>query len=176
MEFAGIKPGSINKRLEDVFKETLSYTGSADTVYYETYETYKHKEDGFNFDYKYVIRTSDFSEGDHDYEELLDTYQVELFLVVSPDSLDKDVYEAIADNMSIEEVTCDEIVDYGLGVLLGAEELSASNGDARGMLNTVATVLAAIDMTRGMYLDKPWNRVGNTGWDLINKCLFNEDY
>jgi len=176
MGFAGVTPKKIDKRFKDVFKETFNYCSSADTTYYETFEHYMHEEEGFEFGYKYVVKTSDYSQGDHGQEELDDVCEVELFLVVSPENLNIKVYRDIAETTGVDAIGYEDIVDYGLGVEMGSEEMSASTGDIKGMLNTIANIVETVNITRGFYLDRPWNMVGNTGWDIINKCVFNEDY
>lgn len=176
MEFIGLDPGRAVIKFEEKFKETFSYCGSAETTYYETHKTYSHEDEEFSFDYKYVVRTNDYSDGGHGVEEYDDIYEIELFLVISPESMHEKIYGGIADCEGIEKIGYEDVVEYGIGVLIGSEIMSANDGDHGGMLNTVASVLSGIDLTRGFYLDRPWNMVGNTGWDLVFKCLFNEDY
>lgn len=34
-------------------------------------------------------------------------------------------------------------------------------------LDDVASVVEVVDSFRGFYIDKPWNRIGTTGWDTL---------
>lgn len=47
--------------------------------------------------------------------------------------------------------------------------------DAVAMLNEAASVCSAINEMRGFALDKAWNAIGSTGWDVLNHILYGSD-
>ena len=36
-----------------------------------------------------------------------------------------------------------------------------------------ASVVNNMNAMRGFYLDKPWNMIGSTGWDILNELVGN---
>lgn len=50
------------------------------------------------------------------------------------------------------------------------------NNDFVQTLNTAATVLDNANEMRGFSLDKVWNEIGTTGWDLLENLLLGEDW
>lgn len=38
-------------------------------------------------------------------------------------------------------------------------------------LDCAATAAEALNSIRGFLLDKPWNLIGNTGWDLLDELI-----
>lgn len=51
------------------------------------------------------------------------------------------------------------------------------NKDFLQTLNAAATIIDAINMFfNGWGIDKVWNSIGNTGWDLLNNLLNGEDW
>jgi hypothetical protein len=65
-----------------------------------------------------------------------------------------------------------DVAQYGLCVPLdnswGAESWEAGFEELRDTL-TLQSILP------GFYLDRPWNRLGTTGWELLDDALFDED-
>lgn len=50
------------------------------------------------------------------------------------------------------------------------------NADFHQTLNVAATVLDNADAMRGFSFDKTWNRIGSTGWDLLESLLVGTDW
>ena len=47
--------------------------------------------------------------------------------------------------------------------------------DAVKMMNAAAAVCLAMNSMRGFSLDRPWNRIGSTGWDALDHILHGAD-
>ena len=185
--FAGVAPQGLDKSL-NLFKEIYNDDGR---IYLETAHTYQHVEDGLIFEYKYVLSITDYS-------TWMDSinpdfpYFAELYLIPTPESLDKGVLKELAECNGIEqdEVTIYDLIIEGDSVMLGATEglyqiMDANAGkmkdnevyegfteeDIPELINLVSNVIDAIDMVRGFYLDRVFNGIGWNGWDVIQKLV-----
>jgi hypothetical protein len=185
--FAGVTPQVIDKSL-NLFKEIYNDDGR---IYLETAYTYQHVEDGLIFEYKYVLAINDYAQ----WMDSIDPefpYFAELYLIPTPESLDKQVLEELAGSNGVEpdEVLIYDLVIEGDSVMLGATEglyqiMDRNTGnmtdnevcegfteeDIPTIINLVSNVISAIDMVRGFYLDRVINGVGWTGWDVIQELV-----
>lgn len=174
--------------------QTVNFADKFDCIYedcgayYETKETYQHREDGLNFDYKYCVEIIDFEECCGG-EEMHNKYGIELTLVPVFKSLCKEKQTSVMECCGVEEdaVNSMDIRQYGLGVQVGYEEVVASANDLssgcfeesdkfKERLTDIASVFETIDALRGFYLDKTMNLIGTTGWDLLNDCINGKDF
>jgi hypothetical protein len=167
---------NLRRRLECI------YDNGGSELMYATKKTYQHREEGLNFDYKYVIHGMNFREFSGDEDEYPEKACVgfELLLVVMPESLNADTKKKIEDSCGACELF--DMVDYGLTIqmlsndgihtdtpLLPYSKLNATT------VNKVANFIDAVDRLRGFFLDKSWNRIGTTGWDTIFECVEGKD-
>ena len=132
-------------------------------------KTYHHREEGLNFDYKYAISALNMMSITDDEQFTEDNaYDVSIYLIVSPTSLDKELKEDIKKSTG---GYCDyqDIYSYGLGVRLLNDNHSMN--DIEEFMYKVGNVIEPLDFMRGFYLDRPVNKIGSTGWDLILNCL-----
>lgn len=151
-------------------------------IYYETKRTYTHEEDGLNFKYKYAVRVEDLYEltGDEDYKG---KFEIGLYLVPSEDSMNESVRNRVKESCGLEgddRLYVSDIISYGLGVCLLNETVSncryIEGTKVKGKLAAIANLLEMIDSMRGFYLDRAWNRIGTTGWDVLNEMINGKDY
>jgi hypothetical protein len=149
----------------------------------ETKNTYEHKDDeeGKSFKYKYVISgyVVDEEKGDAN---------IDLFLAVLPESMCEESRAKVASCMGWEEgcgweLGARDVADYGLGVRIDSE-IYDFKGDGyhifdkketKHIIKSICLVLGAIDGLRGFSMDKAYNRIGTTGWDVIEECLTGRD-
>ena len=166
--------GITTDRRFDDWKEKfeLSYENDDETLYVSK-ETFHHNEDdGFDFDYKYCVQFTDFSEFD---EEGGIGYQ--LIMVVMPMSLHKGNLEKLCKEYGIAsneiDIRCciDDLTAY---VKFGEGECEKWE-DVDGILLRIAHVFGFMDRMRGFFLDKPWNRIGSTGWDTLSYAIKGTD-
>jgi len=69
-----------------------------------------------------------------------------------------------------EELDVYDIITYGGASVLMAKEL-VPNELATDKVLEAMNAIEAIDTMRGLYLDRPWNMIGTTGWDTIEYAL-----
>lgn len=157
--FNGV-PTKIDTKFNEIYFED-------DNAFFESKETFTHEEDGLTFNYKYAIEAV-WCEGKIYYG---------LYLVPCADSLNKDKRSSVADCCGVneDEITINDISSYGCNVCMGTEVVD--NEDIEDTyLDKIASVYEVIDSLRGFYLDKYVNRIGNTGWDMLDDFINGNDF
>lgn len=180
IDFGGV---STNVKKAKSFKTVFPIcTNYSDSAFYETKKVYKHEEEGFNFNYKYIVRVEDLYELSGE-DELKGKVSVELYLVPTEDSMSEKTKNKIRESFGYDEddiIYLADIIDYGLGVRMGYETVEnvryLDGTKVHSKLNEIATVLDTIDSMRGFYLDKAWNLIGTNGWDVLKEMLFDKDF
>ena len=167
------KQGMLNEKFNE-------YSRDDDSLRYISKEEFLHDEtdcdeDGLKFNYRYVINGDAYC----DRGKIHRFYN--LYLVVCPKSLCKEKLEDVLDccGISADEANCCDVVDYGILVPMGDVEFEFDEDNDEGwndeVLNNIANVFETINGLRGFYLDKPMNRLGNTGWDLLYEAVRGKD-
>lgn len=130
-----------------------------DMVFYESKETFHHEEEGLTFDYKYAI-VGEYCEGKTYYS---------LDLVPCANSLNEKKRADVASCscMDEEDIETYDIWSYGCNVHLGCESEEGEEFNNK-YFDLIASVFETINSMRGFYLDKAVNRIGNSGWDMLN--------
>ena len=110
----------------------------------------------------------------------------ELFIVPLAEYLHNNKLKEIADCCGIElsEVISNDIIDYGGCPVLERDTIHSSkeyydvteNEEVMVKLNTCAHISVAVNGMRGFALDKAWNAIGSTGWDLLYDMINGEDF
>lgn len=148
---------------------------SGEEQIYETKEVFQHEEEGLNFKYTYAVRVIDwgYATGEPEYEN---QFLVELQLVVHPDSLSEELAGSIMDccGLAEDEFNVMDIISHGGGSVPMAHEL-VNEEYLEDMIDSAMGVTRAIDGMRGFFLDKPWNRIGTTGWDTVHYAVGERD-
>ena len=146
-------------------------------------ETFKHEDDDIpDFEYKYAIRCWDlyrFGSDEH-------TISIELFMVVLPQYWCKKKQEELAkqyDYINFDKIWFEDLIEYGVRV--GDEYVNYNededyyhildNTEVVKVINICASVFHAIDKMRGFVLDRVWNMLGTTGWDVLREVLEDKD-
>lgn len=157
--FNGV-PTKVNTKFNEVYFED-------DNAFFESKDTFTHEDDGLTFNYKYVIEAV-WCEGKIYYS---------LFLVPCADSLNKGKRLSVADCCGVEEdeISIYDICSYGCNVCMGTEVVDNENIEDT-YLDKVSSVYKVIDSLRGFYLDKYVNRIGNTGWDMLDDFINGNDF
>lgn len=156
-------------------------------------EMFHHEEPGLIFDYRYVITALDMQaavgEGN--------TIGIELYLVPEPKdwceaSLRKAAvsygWEKESRESILQRMRPQDAIENGYAVLVGRDTVTydpavyedgfynvLDNKDVAEKINTAASIVAFYDATRGFVLDSFQNRVGTTGWDVLEDCLHGKD-
>jgi hypothetical protein len=157
------------KKIDDLFD---CIRDTDDEVIFVTKETYEHREEGLNFDYKFVIRAEDAYELTGEPEDE-DKWNLEVMLVPTVDSLLPNKRE---DTIDGEDCTFIDLIDEGSYVQFGLESVKVDPGKGYDAVmlpkyDEAASVIDNMNAMRGFYLDKPWNMIGSTGWDILNSLV-----
>lgn len=99
-------------------------------------------------------------------------YLVEGNLIPVPEVLSDEKLESVDPYNGRQPVTVETISDYGLQVPL-ANEWGAETWQEG--FDAIKAELAFGGVAPAWTMDRAWNRVGTTGWDLVEDALFNED-
>lgn len=164
-EFAGI---SCNDKRAPKFDVLFD----ADGMYFScSRKTYEHVDDDFSFKFKYCIKVD--SEEDYDDPGKYKLYELNLLMVILPESLCDNITEQILDSRAEGESWKDEIsidliyvVENGPCPIIGSE-LYYTRRELKHGIASAKRVIDAIDHLRGFYLDKRINMLGTTGWDIV---------
>ena len=162
-------------QLEDMKDKMECIFATDDEIILLTNKTYRHEEEGLNFEYKYAVSAIDMRfTGDEQLTED-NAFGIEIYLIVAPTSLHKDVIE------KIKETTggyCEyqDILQYGLGVRMLYENKGYPVENIEEIMYKIANFIEPMDHIRGFYLDRYINKIGSTGWDLIFNCVDGESF
>lgn len=159
------------KKLDDLFD---CVRDADDEVIFATKETYEHREEGLNFDYKFVIRAENAYELTGEPEDE-DKWHLEVMLVPTVDSLLPNKRE---DTIDGEDCTFIDLIDEGYYVQFGFETVKVDPAEGYDAVmnpkyDEAASVIDNMNAMRGFYLDKPLNMIGSTGWDILNELVGN---
>lgn len=157
----GIKPSTIKpEALENNFIERYF---ESDNAFFETKETFHHEEDGLVFDYKYIIEAV-WCDGSIFYG---------LYLVPDAKSLAPEKLTSVAKCSGIEEDEVDyyDIFSYGINILVGNYEDKDCEDIKEDIINLIANIYTFVDGMFGFYMDKIQNRIGTSGWDMLNDYI-----
>ena len=174
------------KNWTDLFEEYYNDCGELVAFSKEVYEHGFDDEDYYKFKYKLCIKVMAMSEFVAEDEDGHNDVHFELSLVPLPEYLNSKIKDEIADCMGVEEIDVYDIVSYGCCPYLDRDCLTL-NDDAElynvteseeviRMLDACATASGTINSLRGFYLDRAWNMIGNTGWDLLDNMINGEDW
>lgn len=144
-----------------------------DSAQFATKKTYVHDfsdedEDEPRFDYKYVA-TADWTE---------DGILYALYLVPTGEWLCEKKRKSVADFVGRDENEIDvcDIQSYGLSILCGSELIKGLEEVDESVFDRIASVVDFYDRTLGYTLDKYVNRIGTTGWDILDDALNGVDF
>ena len=153
---------------------------------FEHYEPDENGEEKIWFKYNLGIKVESMYSYLNEDEDGYDLIHFELFIVPLAEYLHKNKLKEIASVYGIEsnEVISRDIIDYGCCPVLEKDTIHSSeeyydvteNEDVMTKLDTCAHISVAVNGTRGFALDKAWNAIGSTGWDLLYDMINGEDF
>ena len=162
--------GGISGKLDESLKDQWELIYDDNNVIWETKDVFTHDDEEFSFKYKYMIEAVDFSDFDPDVEEDASKYYVEIHMVVDPESLSKKVLANVKNTMD-EHIEYWDILRYGLSIQMAHNNELVLESELDSKIIEAMNCIPVIDGLRGFYLDKPWNRIGTTGWDTIQYAI-----
>lgn len=170
----------------DLFEVYRDYDGEMVAFSKKTYKHGFDFEDTYKFEYKLCIKAESMASYLAEDEEGYNDIHFELFIVPLTKYLNSKIKNEIADCMCEEEIDLYDIVSYGGCPYLDRDCLTLDNNadfdcvtenkEVVKMLDACATTCETTNNLRGFYLDRTWNMIGNTGWDLLDNMINGEDY
>ena len=159
----GIEPSVIKRNfLTKNFDERYL---ESDRAFYISKETFHHDTDeGLSFDYKMCIE-SEYCEGNMFYS---------LSLVPMPSSLHSSCLFKVMDCSGLEDVNDVDVYDvfsYGYYLIFGSEMEEKRSKVNKSLMNLIANVYGTMNEMRGFYFDRCVNRVGTTGWMMLDEYI-----
>ena len=148
----------------DVLREIDTYDEES---LYLSKKIYKHDcDDDLLFSYQYMIQSYTFYETEKT-STIYYLYLVPLFRSLSQKKRDsiKD-YSCLSQD---DKPTTEDVFSYGCSIIM-ASETHEGEFDI-DVINNIANTVPFIDRMRGFYIDKYQNRLGSTGWDMLNDYI-----
>lgn len=171
MEKINIFGITTNKRFSD-YKDffTKSDWSDSETMYFESNETFQHIDDDYSFNYKFIV------EIEERYWENKEDFAVTLQMVVLPESCNKENLESVACSAGIEteEVTWWDLLVYG-GFNVKFGETICEKDSIEETVLQISHVLDCMNGLFGFFMDRVWNGIGSTGWDIVSHAVLGTD-
>lgn len=165
--------------LLDKFDELYNDDGFA---IFESKKTYHSDDENYKpFDYKLIIRATALGQFIGEGEDGHNDVHIELSMCPLPKFLSEKVANEIKDSTGVDELTVYDIVEYGSCPELESDTVVITDNDdaynvldvniIKEKLDCAATVAETFNSLRGFSLDKPWNLISNTGWNLLDELI-----
>ena len=146
------------------------YENDDETLYVSKEQFHHDEDDGFKFDYKYVVRFVDYS----NYAESLKIVY-DLLMVVMPQSLHesqvKELSMQFGEGFDMSQVGVRDVLNFLNAFVVFGEGKCDDWSETDGVLLRIAHVFELMDSMRGFSLDKGWNSIGSTGWDILDHAV-----
>lgn len=180
---------NIKGKYKELFDEVCNDDGCLTAISKETFEHCEPNENGDDsiwFKYKLAITVQSMhaflAEDEEDYNKI----HFELFMVPLPEYLHPKKLQDVASPYGItpEQVELRDIIDYGGCPILATDCISSpieyydvtKSEDIITKLDTCAYISIASNSTRGFALDRAWNAIGSTGWDLLHDMIEGDNF
>lgn len=165
--------------LLDKFDELYNDDGFA---IFESKKTYHSDDEDYKpFDYKLVIRATTLGQFIGEGEDGHNDVHIELLMCPLPEFLSEKTADEIKDSMGVDKLTVYDIAEYGSCPELESDTIVITDDDdaynvldvdvIKKKLDCAATAAETFNSLRGFSLDKPWNLLSNTGWDLLDEMI-----
>ena len=165
--------------LLDKFEELYNDDGFA---IFQSKKTYHSDDEAYKpFTYKLIIRATALGQFIGESEEGHNDVHIELSMCPLPEFLSERAANEIKDSMGVDKLTVYDIVEYGRCPELESDTVTITDDDdaynvldvntVKEKIDCAATVAETLNSIRGFSLDKPWNLISNTGWDLLDELI-----
>lgn len=180
LSFGAISFAAVQKEeLLDKFDELYNDDGLA---IFESKKTYHSDDEGYkSFDYKLIIRVTALKQFIGEDEDGHNDVHIELSMCPLPEFLSEKIANEIKDSMGVDKLTVYDIAEYGSCPELESDTVVITDDDdaynvldvdvVKEKLDCAATAAETFNSLRGFSLDKPWNLLSNTGWDLLDELI-----
>lgn len=180
LNFGAISFAAAQKEeLLDKFDELYNDDGFA---IFESKKTYRSDDEDYKpFDYKLIIRVTALSQFIGEGEDGHNDAHIELSMCPLPEFLSEKIAGEIKDSTGVDKLTVYDVAEYGSCPELESDTVVITDDDdaynvldvnvIKEKLDCAATVAETFNSLRGFSLDKPWNLMSNTGWDLLDELI-----
>ena len=161
--------------IENEFEIQREMDDYDDTTFYLSKRVYQHDLDpDFKFEYQYGVEAYRYEdENDNTIHTFYTLYLIPTFKSLC-DTKQKDVQKDVLFFTGNEEnPNTMDVFDYGMNVILCMENTDGEYD--KSVMDKIASVINMIDGLRGFYLDKIQNRIGTTGWMLLDDFINDKD-
>lgn len=166
----------------DLFEEYYNDDGGLVAFSKETYEHYENDDDLW-FKYKLAIKVESMCAFIGENEDGFDDVYIELVIVPLPEYLNSKTEKSIADCMGTDCIDIYDIISYGGCPVLERECIKCTEDHydvtevdcIKEKLDACATIANCSNNLRGFALDRAWNLIGTTGWDLLHELIDGKD-
>ena len=157
--------------IENEFEIQREMDDYDDTTFYLSKRVYQHDLDpDFKFEYQYGVEAYRYEdENDNTIHTFYTLYLIPTFKSLC-DTKQKDVLFFTGNE---ENPNTMDVFDYGMNVILCMENTDGEYD--KSVMDKIASVINMIDGLRGFYLDKIQNRIGTTGWMLLDDFINDKD-
>lgn len=191
----------ITKRFRNSFSELYNDDHEAVII---SKKQYRHNEPEADlaFGYQYAVTVCDVmgftgEPVNEDGSETESNICISLYLIPDPEDWCDEALEKMAEiygyeNEPVEQMkktfNARDVIENGYGIFLGKDSVSYNvkqnpegyydplkNRKVIRMLDVIASQLDFIDSTRGFRIDGYQNRIGTTGWDILDAALHGGD-
>ena len=173
-EIFGFKTDADNNKFEDKFDTIYDDCGA----FFESKETFHHEDDS-SFDFKYCVEVIDLDDTCGE-----EKYGIKLAIVPMFNSLCEKQKKSILESLCVseDEVTTMDIYQEDTSIMIGYTDVPNEGkpwDECEGVVKSlaaIANVFKSINGLRGFYLDRYVNKIGTTGWDLIDAYINGGDW
>ena len=157
--------------IENEFEIQREMDDYDDITFYLSKRVYQHDLDpDFKFEYQYGVEAYRYEdENDNTIHTFYTLYLIPTFKSLC-DTKQKDVLFFTGNE---ENTNTMDVFDYGMNVILCMENTDGEYD--KSVMDKIASVINMIDGLRGFYLDKIQNRIGTTGWMLLDDFINDKD-
>lgn len=163
-EFGGVK-GNFSNEVKLNWEEVT-------TDYLQTIKVYQHEEEELNHYYRYAIQVIDMDSACGE-----SGFEVIAYYIVDFESLTHKHKKSISESYGHDAKDFDEsfvnaydLIAQGCSVQLAHKHVD-NEEDVDNAIHEGMAFCETVDGMRGFYLDRSWNRIGTTGWDVISYAI-----
>ena len=161
-------PDNQLQNIEDEF-ELKKEIEDEDVQFYLSKQTFKHEDDpDYTFEYQYGIEAYPYKE-----ENGKQRVGYALYLIPTFNFLSKKKQENVSYSTGESNPDTMDVFDYGISLVFGRELIDGEYD--KSVMDKIASVIGHINSLMGFYLDMLQNRIGTTGWMMLDDYLNDND-
>lgn len=175
ISFAAAQKEELLGKFDELYNDDGFAIFESKKIYHSDDEDYK------PFDYKLIIKATALGQFIGEDEDEHNDVHIELSMCPLPEFLSEKVADEIKNSTGVDKLTVYDVVEYGSCPELESDTVAITDDDdaynvldvdiVKEKLDCAATAAETFNSLRGFSLDKPWNLMSNTGWDLLDELI-----